>query len=148
MSLRIAGLVAPSAIRTPISVRLRLAASAFVGLGSVDVDQILCHEEERVVAPDNTVTLGGYVLQLARQPGPRTCAGRRVLAHRHLSGAFSIWTGAHCLARYPAGLERPRDRRRAIQPLEAAGAVDAKSAPTAPWKTPKARFPQRPQAST
>jgi transposase len=123
------------------------AASAFVALGPVDVDQILCHQEARVVAADNTVSIGGYVLQVARQPGRRTCAGRRVLVRRHLSGACSIWAGTHCLGRYPAGLERPRDRRRAVQPVEAAGAVDAKNAPTAPWKTPKPRFPQLPQAS-
>jgi transposase len=122
-------------------------ASAFVALGSVDLDQILCHQEERVVAPDNTVTMDGRALQVARQPGRRTCAGRRVVVRRHLSGAYSIWAGAHCLGQYPAGLERPRDRRRAVQPVEAAGAVDAKTASTAPWKTPKARFPQLPQAS-
>lgn len=32
-------------------------------------------------------------------------------------------------------------------PVEAAGAVDAKNAPTAPWKTQRARFPQLPQSS-
>ena len=36
----------------------RDAASAFVSLGGVDLDAILCHEEERIVARDNTVTLG------------------------------------------------------------------------------------------
>ena len=122
-------------------------ASAFVPLGTVDVDQILCHEEERVVAADNTVSMNGYVLQVARQPGRRTCAGRRVLVRRHLSGACSIWAGAHCLGRYPAPLGRPPDRRRAVQPVEATGAVDAKNAPTAPWKTHRPRFPQLPQAS-
>jgi transposase len=122
-------------------------ASAFVALGRVDLDQILCHEEERVVAIDNTVSIDGYVLQVARQPGRRTCAGRRVLVRRHLSTTLSVWVGTHCLGRYAPGGERPRDRRRAIQPMEAAGAVDAKDASTAPWKTPKSRFPQLPQAS-
>jgi transposase len=122
-------------------------ASAFVALGAADVDQILCHEEDRVVAADNTVSMDGYVLQVARQRGRRTCAGRRVSVRRHLSGAFSIWAGAHCLGRYPAGLERPRDRRRAVQPVEAAAAVDAENASTAAWKTLTARFPQLPQAS-
>src|SRR4029453_4966470 len=122
-------------------------ASAFVALGAVDLDQILCHEEERVVAADNTVSIGGAVLQVMRQPGRRTCAGRRVLVRRHLSRAASIWVGTHCLGRYPAAPARCRDRRQAIQPVEAAGAVDAQNAPTAPWKTQKPRFPQLPPAS-
>ena len=33
-------------------------------------------------------------------------------------------------------------------PMEAAGAVDAKNAPTAPWKTHRTGFPQLPQAIT
>jgi len=37
-------------------------ASAFVPLGPVNLDAILCHEDARVVAPDNTVTLGGRTL--------------------------------------------------------------------------------------
>lgn len=33
-----------------------------------------------------------------------------------------------------------------LRPMDAAGPVDAQSAPTGPWKTPRTRFPQRPQA--
>jgi transposase InsO family protein len=36
--------------------------------------------------------------------------------------------------------------RTLLRPADAAGAVDAKNAPTAPWKTHRTRFPQRPQA--
>jgi transposase len=124
----------------------RDAASAFVALGSADIEQILCHQEERVVAPDNTVSVDGRCLQLAQQRGRRTCAGLRVTVRRHLNGQYSIWRGPRRLGRY-AALERPPDSRTATQPMEAAGAVDAKHAPTAPWKTPRTRFPQLPQAS-
>ena len=75
-------------------------ASAFVPLGRVDLDQILCVEEERVVGRDNVVTLAGLALQVAKQPGRRTCAGLRVVARRHLDGRYSIWYGARCLGRY------------------------------------------------
>lgn len=122
-------------------------ASAFVPVGGVDLAQILCHEEGRVVARDNTVAFDGRAFQLARQPGRRSCAGLQVTIRRHLTGEYSIWHGARRLGQYPGGPARPRDRRTAVQPVEAAGAVDAKNAPTAPWKTPKARFPQLPQAS-
>lgn len=75
-------------------------ASAFVPLGRVDLDQILCVEEERVVGRDNLVVIGGVALQVAKQPGRRSCAGLRVLVRRHLDGQYSIWYGARCLGRY------------------------------------------------
>ncbi len=65
-------------------------ANAFVPLGHVDLDTILCQEEERVIAPDNTVTVAGQVLQIERQPGRRTCAGLRVLVRQHLDGTITI----------------------------------------------------------
>jgi transposase len=122
-------------------------ATAFVPLGKVDLEQILCHEETRVVSDDNTVILEGRCLQLAQQVGRRTCAGLRVTVRRHLNGEYSIWRGPRRLGRYPA-IPRASDARRATPPMEAAGAVDAKNAPTAPWKTPRTRFPQLPQAFT
>lgn len=61
--------------------------NAFVPLGDVDLDSILCQEDPRVVAPDNTVVVGEHLLQIDRQPGRRTCAGLRVLVRQHLDGA-------------------------------------------------------------
>ena len=65
-------------------------ANAFVPLGKVNLDPILCVEEERIVAPDNTVAMGGQRFQLERQPGGRTCAGLRVIARQHLDGTLTI----------------------------------------------------------
>ena len=76
--------------------------SAFVPVGRHDLEQILCHEEERVVARDNTVTFGRLVLQLGKQPGRRSCAGLRVLVRRHLDGTHSVWWGPRRLGRYSA----------------------------------------------
>src|SRR6266849_5114544 len=67
---------------------------AFVALGRVDLEQILSHQDERVVARDNTVVLDGVVLQLAKQPGRRSCAGLRVVVRRHLDGHHSVWLGS------------------------------------------------------
>ena len=77
-------------------------ASAFVPVGRVDLDQILCHEEARTVARDNTVVLHGVVLQIDKQPRRRTCAGLPVLVRRHLDGRHSIWWGLRCLGRFTA----------------------------------------------
>jgi transposase len=77
---------------------------AFVPLGRCDLEQILCHEEERVVALDNTIRLDGIVLQLAKQRGRRSCAGLRVLLRRHLDGHHSVWWGPRCLGHFsPSG---------------------------------------------
>jgi hypothetical protein len=65
-------------------------ATAFVPLGAVDLDPILCQEVERLVAPDNTVTVTGHVLQIDRQPGRRTCVGLRVIVRQHLDGTITI----------------------------------------------------------
>jgi hypothetical protein len=122
-------------------------ASAFVKLGRVDLEQILCHQDERVVGRDNTVAFEGRALQIPPQPGRRSCTGLRVIVRRHLDGAYSIWVGTRRLAVYAAEPERPGDSRRATRPVEAAGAVDAKTAPTAPWNPHRPRVPQLPQAS-
>jgi hypothetical protein len=74
--------------------------SAFVPLGRVDLDQILCVEDERVVGRDNVVSADRIPLQLAKQPGRRTCAGLRVLVRRHLNGQHSVWYGGRCLGLY------------------------------------------------
>jgi hypothetical protein len=112
-------------------------ASAFVPLGPVGLDDIWCHEEQRVVARDNTVTVGGRGLQIAAQPDRRSCVGVTVTVRRHLDGRHTI----------SRGTQRWGTFRGDGQPMDAAAAVDAKSAPTAAWKTPRTRFPQRPQAS-
>src|SRR5215813_9540289 len=69
-------------------------ASAFVPLGRVDLDQILCVEDERVVGRDNVVTTDRLPLQLAKQPGRRTCAGLRVLVAAISTGTIRFGTAA------------------------------------------------------
>lgn len=74
--------------------------SAFIPLGGTDLEQILCHEEERVVAKDNVVQLAGVRLQIAKQPGRVTWAGQSVLVRRHLDGTHTVWAGPRLLGRY------------------------------------------------
>lgn len=77
-------------------------ASAFVPVGRHALEQILCHEAERVVARDNTVSVDRLVLQLDKQRGRRSCAGLRGLVRRHLNGEHSVWWGPRCLGRFSA----------------------------------------------
>jgi transposase len=65
-------------------------ASAFTPLGEIDLDAILCQEDERVVALDNTVTVAGQILQIERERGRRTAAGLRVRVRQHLDGRITI----------------------------------------------------------
>jgi transposase len=81
--------------------------SAFVTAGGADLEQILCHEEKRSVAKDNTVVLDSLRLQIPKQPGRATCAGLEVTVRRHLDGSHTVWRGPSCWGRYdPQG--RPR----------------------------------------
>ena len=118
--------------------------SAFVPLRGFDLEQVFCHEEERVVARDNTVMLLGTSLQIEKQPGRRTCSGRRVLARRHLNGQFSVWLGPRCIGSY--------DRLgRLLGPVGSAGPVDAGKGPGAHKDLGRRqndrRRPQLPQAA-
>ena len=75
-------------------------ASAFVPLGAVDLDPILCHEDTRMVARDNTVSVAGRVLQIGAQPGRRSCAGLEVTIRQHLDGRLTISQGAKLLGTF------------------------------------------------
>lgn len=75
-------------------------ASAFVTAGGAPLNQVLCHQEVRTVAKDNTVVLAGIRLQIGKQPGRKTCAGLEVTVRRHLDRTHSIWRGPQCWGRF------------------------------------------------
>jgi transposase len=111
---------------------------AFVPLGAADLQQILCHEEDRTVGQDNVVVLDCVALQLAKQPGRRTCAGLRVTVRRHLDGQHAIWRGTQCLGYYEAHgrpLPRPAGGYRHSAPLpqrRSTSLLAARSSPRPP----------------
>jgi len=120
----------------------RDAVSAFVPLGEANLDLLLCHEEQRVVARDNTVTLGRLVLQIAPQPHRRSCAGLTVTVRQHLDQRYTITRGTQSLGAFGAD----------GGPVDAAAPVDARPDRRAPTsrldrrpRTPSAH--KRPQAS-
>jgi transposase len=115
---------------------------AWVAVGAVDLEQILCHEEGRVVGQDNVVAFDPVALQVAKQPGRRTCAGLTVTVRRHLNGHYAVWRGTQCLGRFDA----------TGQPVDAAASVDGRrSRPPTSRLDRRARrpaVPQRPPALT
>src|SRR5947208_1500377 len=80
----------------------RESTPAFVPVGRIDLEQILCHEEPRTVGRHNSVVLDRVVLQIDKQRGRRTCAGLPVLVRRHLDGRHSVWWGPRCVGLYTA----------------------------------------------
>ena len=126
--------------------------SAFVPLEGVDLEPILCHEEERTVGQDNVVVLDGMALQLAKQPGRRTCAGLRVTVRRHLDGQHTVWRGLQCLGRYaaqdcpvsgPAAPQLAQDRFRWARPY---ARLPRKSAVRLARQSPRSLRGRRPSA--
>lgn len=56
----------------------------------VDLDAVLAFRYRRVVANDHTVRIGGLALDLPRQSGGRSFAGRRVDVRLHLDGRLTV----------------------------------------------------------
>jgi hypothetical protein len=63
---------------------------------------ILCIEQERVVARDNTVAYEGRCLQLPESPVRAHYVKARVKVHEHPDGTLAVFYGPRCLARYRA----------------------------------------------
>jgi len=74
--------------------------SAFVPASGKDLERIFAVQHERVVNRDNTVSVGGRVLQIDRVLWRGTLAGCRVLVCEHLDGRWSVYYGPHLVGRF------------------------------------------------
>ncbi len=74
--------------------------SAFVPASGKDLERIFAVQHERVVNRDNTVSVGGRVLQIDRVHWRGTLAGCRVIACEHLDGRWSVYYGPHLVGRF------------------------------------------------
>ena len=79
-------------------------ASAFVPFTG-DLDDILCVQEERVVAGDNTVRYKGKSLQIPADRHRHHYVKARVRVHEYPDGHLAVFHGPRCLARYDAAGE-------------------------------------------
>jgi hypothetical protein len=74
--------------------------SAFVAIGDLDLDQILCIEEPRQVGNDNTVLWRRRRLQIPASPLRPHFVRAQVKVRQHLDGTLSLFHGPRCIARY------------------------------------------------
>jgi len=76
--------------------------SAFVPVSGVDLREVLCHEEERQVGPDNTVTFQRLRLQIPPSPLRAHYVRATVRVRRYPDGPHAIFHGPRCIGRYDA----------------------------------------------
>ncbi|HEY7244785.1 MAG TPA: ISNCY family transposase [Xanthobacteraceae bacterium] len=74
--------------------------SAFVPVGLGQWQDVLCVQEERVVANDNTVAFQGLRLQIPPSRLRPHFVKARVRVHQYCDGTHGIFHGPQCLARY------------------------------------------------
>ena len=78
--------------------------SAFVAFAGA-LDDILCIQEERTVANDNTVRYKRRLLQLPEDRHRRHYVKAQVRVHEYPDGTLAVFHGPRCLARYHANGE-------------------------------------------
>jgi transposase len=74
--------------------------TAFRRTGRADLEWIFSVQTERVVAKDNTVTMGSRWWQIDKSRFRDTLAGCTVTIHEHLNGAISLRYGPHVIGRF------------------------------------------------
>lgn len=74
--------------------------SAFVPVAKEQWHDVLCIQEERTVAPDNTVAWKGRRLQIPPHPARAHFVRARVRVHEYQDGALAIFHGPRCLVRW------------------------------------------------
>jgi transposase len=80
----------------------QIAESGFVAVDPASLVDILCIEQERVVARDNTVAYEGRKLQLPPSPARAHYVKANVKVHEYPDGTLAVFHGPRRLARYSA----------------------------------------------
>ena len=74
--------------------------TAFTPIPGVDLDEILCVQEERQVGNDNCVSFNRLKLQIPASPLRAHFVKARVKVRHYPDGAYAIFHGPRCLGRY------------------------------------------------
>ena len=74
--------------------------SAFTPIPGVDLDEILCVQEERQVGNDNCVSYRTLKLQIPETPMRPHFVKAKVRVHVYLDGSHAVFHGPRCIGRY------------------------------------------------
>lgn len=119
------------------SVAAKEKGTAFRKTARADLNWIFTVQSERVVAKDNTVTMGERIWQIGKTTFRNTLAGCTATIHEHLDGTVSIRYGPHVIGRFDA-------QGQAVRALAGRQAAGAKNQPAAARKPLIAPFPVSP----
>jgi len=87
------------------------AGSAFVPCHQAQWRDVLCVQDERTVAPDNTVAWRGRRLQIPPHPARAHFVRAKVRVHDYPDGELALFHGPRCLVRWPPGQAGPDNAR-------------------------------------
>jgi transposase len=87
------------------AVRAEQDGSAFVAIPEVDLNEVLCIQEDRQVGNDNTVTFHRHRLQIPPSPLRPHFVKARVRVRQYHDGTHAIFLGPRCLGRDDAAGE-------------------------------------------
>jgi len=82
------------------AVKAEQEGSAFVAIPGVDLNEILCEQEDRQVGKDNTVAFNCLRLQIPPSPLRPHFVHARVKVHQYPGGSHAIFHGRRCLGRH------------------------------------------------
>lgn len=98
---------------TRFAVKAEQEGSAFVAISGVDLNEILCVQEDRQVGQDNTVAFNRLRLQIPPSPLRPHFVKSRVKVRHYQNGTHAIFHGPRCLARYDSAGALSEDTKKA-----------------------------------
>jgi transposase len=98
------------------AVKAEQDGTAFVAISGVDLNEILCVQEDRKVGNDNTVSYNRLKLQIPASPLRAHFVKANVKVRQYQDGTHAIFHGPRCLGRYDAkGVIEEERKKEAIE---------------------------------
>ena len=114
---------------------------------STNPDTVFAFKFDRIVAADNTVSIGDHRIQIQSDSHRVSYARARVQLHIRMDGQLDVYSGSRCLASQPAPDDAPvlRLQNLRTRPLQTSTTLKkAKKKKSSPFKPPRQWKPQHP----